>query len=91
MNALRSPGFRQYRNISTAIDIANIAGAKRVEWNGSLSKLRADNARVVVVKEEVQLIFDDRSANVAAKLILDQVVARNDWRRIIAEPAIGNE
>src|ERR1700727_1932537 len=56
----------------------------------------ADNLRVTVIKEEEELVMpivefgdDDRSADSAAKLILDKVIARHDGRRIVVEPSVG--
>ncbi len=46
---------------------------------------------VVEVEEEEKLVAHDRTADVAAKLILDQVVARNDRGGVVAEPAVGDQ
>ena len=42
-------------------------------------------------KKKKSLFRRMRSADVAAELILDQVVAGNDRSRIVAEPAVGHQ
>src|SRR5208283_1309610 len=75
--------------------VANLAIAQAVKRYHPVGDRVADNLRIAVIEEEEELVVpveeirdDHRSADIAAKLILDQVVPGNDWRGVVAEPAI---
>ena len=71
------------------VDVGDHAIAERVKGNGAVGARRTDDARVVVVEEEEELVLDDGAADVAAELILDEMVAWNDGRSVVVEPAVG--
>ena len=84
-------GRGEIRSATGVVDVAEVAGAQAIQGYCPLNQLGADNAGIVEVEEEEELVLEDRSADIAAELILDQVIAGNDRTRIVAEPAIGHQ
>ncbi len=84
-------GRSEVRSPTGVVEIAEVAVAKAIQRHCPLNKLRADDAGIVEVEEEEELVLQDWAADIAAELILDQMVAGNDRARIVAEPAIGHQ
>src|ERR1700761_7379261 len=82
-------GRGQIRDATRVVEVAEIAGAQVIQGYCPLGQQGADNAGIVEVEEEEKLVLEDRSADICAELILEQVIAGKDRTRIVAEPAIG--
>src|SRR5208282_6633580 len=81
--------WRQIGDCAAAVDVADVAVAQCIQRNSPLDESGADDAGVVEVEKEERLVLLDWAADVAAELILDKVIARNDRVRVVAEPTVG--
>src|ERR1700722_121023 len=84
-------GRTEIRDATCVVGIAEVAVAQAIQGYCPLSQQGADDAGVVEVEEEEEFVTQDRSADIAAELILDQVIAGNYRIRIVAEPAVGHQ
>src|SRR5579863_7099115 len=71
--------------------VSDVAIAKAIQWDDAILNGGADDAIVVEIEKEKQLVTLDRSADRPAKLVLDQVIPRNDGSRVVAEPAVRHQ
>src|ERR1700753_84129 len=75
---------REIRDATGIVDVTKVAGAKAVQGYCSLGPEGADKGGFLKVKKEEEFVPQDGPADIAAELILDQVIAGNDRARIVA-------